>query len=88
MQTMDSLPYERSPVFLQALDATYQILRQYPRHFEFSSELLLFIADHVHSGQWSVIGDVGVSMITFCFMHTHITHTYIQLPTIHFKRIL
>ena len=47
---MDSLSDERSPVFVQALDAVYQLLRQFPQHFEFSSEMLVFIADHAHSG--------------------------------------
>lgn len=50
-QAMDSLPDERSPIFVQGLDAVYQIVRQFPLCFEFTSELLVFIADHVHSGK-------------------------------------
>jgi len=49
-EPMNSLADERSPVFVQGLDASYQIIRQFPRHFEFTPELLVFIADHVHSG--------------------------------------
>jgi myotubularin-related protein 1/2 len=41
---------ERSPVFLQGLDCIYQILVQFPTAFEFSQNLLVFLADHVHSG--------------------------------------
>jgi hypothetical protein len=50
-QAMDSLPDERSPVFVQGMDAVFQIVRQYPHRFEFTPELLVFIADHVHSGE-------------------------------------
>jgi Myotubularin-like phosphatase domain len=41
---------ERSPVFLQFLDCIFQILSQFPTCFEFSESLLIFLADHVHSG--------------------------------------
>ena len=41
---------ERSPVFLQFLDCIFQILSQFPTCFEFSERILIFLADHVHSG--------------------------------------
>jgi hypothetical protein len=39
---------ERSPVFLQFLDAVHQLQNQFPTAFEFSENLLLFLADEVH----------------------------------------
>ena len=41
---------ERSPVFLQFLDAVHQLLIQFPCSFEYHESLLVFLADHVHSG--------------------------------------
>jgi len=40
---------EMSPVFLQFLDCTYQLLVQFPRHFEFNSQFLVQIAHHLYS---------------------------------------
>eukprot|EP00941_MAST-03F_sp_MAST-3F-sp1_P001599 g1599.t1 len=40
---------ECSPVFLQFLDCTWQLLNQYPKCFEFNGELLVFIAHHLYS---------------------------------------
>lgn len=40
---------EVSPVFVQWLDVVSQLQAQFPRHFEFSEELLLFVADSAHS---------------------------------------
>ena len=44
------MPDERSPVFIQCLDALYQIMQQFPHHFEYTTDLLVFIADHLNSG--------------------------------------
>lgn len=41
---------ERSPIFIQFLDAVHQILIQFPSAFEFNSLLLVFIADNSLSG--------------------------------------
>jgi hypothetical protein len=41
---------ERSPVFIQFLDSLFQVMNQCPTAFEYSEDLLLFLADHVHSG--------------------------------------
>lgn len=43
------LAEERSPVFLQFLEALFQLLHQFPAAFEYSQALLLFLADHCHS---------------------------------------
>lgn len=40
---------QRSPVFLQFLDCTYQLLAQYPQCFEFTSGFLVECADHLYS---------------------------------------
>mmetsp|Transcript_5160 Transcript_5160/g.7900 ORF Transcript_5160/g.7900 Transcript_5160/m.7900 type:complete len:898 (+) Transcript_5160:232-2925(+) len=45
-----NLPDERSPVFVQWLDAMYQLLVQFGSAFEYNESLLVFVADHVHSG--------------------------------------
>ncbi len=42
-------PDERSPVFIQFLDALYQMIIQFPNAFEYNELLLLFIADHFYS---------------------------------------
>ena len=43
---------ERSPIFLQWLEACWQVLRQMPRRFEFDERLLLHLADAVSSAQY------------------------------------
>lgn len=40
---------ECSPVFLQFIDGAYQLLQQFPVHFEFSSAFLVTIMEHVFS---------------------------------------
>lgn len=39
----------RSPVFIQFLDCVHQIWHQMPSQFEFSDELLVFLAHHTYS---------------------------------------
>ena len=39
-----------SPILLQYLDATQQLLVQYPMYFEFNMKFLLFIANNINSG--------------------------------------
>lgn len=41
---------ERSPIFLQFLDAVHQLCHQFSRAFEFSTTFLCHLADHVYSG--------------------------------------
>ncbi|CAF3504310.1 unnamed protein product [Rotaria sordida] len=43
---------ERSPVFLQFLDCTYQLLQQFETAFEFNEKFLLRIADYLYSCQY------------------------------------
>jgi myotubularin-related protein 6/7/8 len=40
---------EKSPIFLQFLDAVFQIMRQFPTAFEYTSRMLEFVAFHLHS---------------------------------------
>jgi hypothetical protein len=41
---------QQSPILLQYLDATHQLLTQYPMYFEFNMKFLLFIANSINSG--------------------------------------
>ncbi|KAH1028043.1 myotubularin-related protein 8 isoform X2 [Dendroctonus ponderosae] len=42
---------EISPIFTQLLDATWQLMQQFPCTFQFNDNFLLTIHDHVHSCQ-------------------------------------
>ncbi|GMI08615.1 hypothetical protein TrVE_jg11336 [Triparma verrucosa] len=48
-QGSDKHPNERSPVFVQWLDTVHQLMHQFPTAFELNEELLVFVADHLHS---------------------------------------
>ena len=50
---------QNSPILLQYLDATHQLLVNYPMYFEFNMEFLVFIANSIHSGKYG----------TFLFNH-------------------
>ena len=41
---------ESSPIFWQWLEVVYHLNRQFPSHFEFNEEFLLFLMNHVYSG--------------------------------------
>lgn len=43
---------EISPIFTQLLDATWQLMQQFPCTFQFNESFLLTIHDHVHSCQF------------------------------------
>ncbi|XP_023349401.1 myotubularin-related protein 6 [Eurytemora carolleeae] len=45
-------PKEVSPIFTQFIDATWQILTQFPQAFQFNAKYLLTIHDHVYSCQF------------------------------------
>eukprot|EP00736_Rhodelphis_marinus_P000868 Rmarinus@m.28156 len=40
---------QRSPIFVQFLDAVWQMTRQFPSAFEFNDELLQFIAENIYT---------------------------------------
>ncbi|CAJ0567643.1 unnamed protein product, partial [Mesorhabditis spiculigera] len=40
---------ERSPIFVQFIDSVWQLMRQFPAHFEFTSSLLICILDELYS---------------------------------------
>ncbi|XP_033365255.1 myotubularin-related protein 6 [Bombus vosnesenskii] len=42
---------ELAPIFTQFVDATYQLLQQYPHKFQFNEFFLITLHDHVHSCQ-------------------------------------
>ena len=46
----ESSDNQQSPILLQYLDATQQLLVQYPMYFEFNMKFLLFIANNINSG--------------------------------------
>eukprot|EP01119_Soliformovum_irregulare_P023038 TRINITY_DN7984_c1_g2_i2.p1 TRINITY_DN7984_c1_g2~~TRINITY_DN7984_c1_g2_i2.p1 ORF type:complete len:921 (-),score=249.32 TRINITY_DN7984_c1_g2_i2:88-2850(-) len=46
---IDGKDKEISPIVLQFLDATWQMMQQFPTAFQFDAKLLLFILDHLHS---------------------------------------
>ena len=52
---------QNSPIFLQYLDATHQLLVQYPMYFEFNMDFLLFIANNINNGLYG----------TFLYNHEH-----------------
>ncbi|XP_017784444.1 PREDICTED: myotubularin-related protein 6 isoform X2 [Nicrophorus vespilloides] len=43
---------EVSPIFTQLLDATWQLMQQFPLTFQFNERFLLNLHDHVHSCQY------------------------------------
>jgi len=43
---------QRAPIFLQWLDAVWQVWRQAPAAFEFSEALLVALADHAYAGRF------------------------------------
>jgi hypothetical protein len=48
-QSPGHLKHQPSPIFSQWLDCVYQVVRQYPTRFEFTSNLLELVAFHLHS---------------------------------------
>ena len=46
----NSAQNERSPIFIQFLDAVYQMMYQKPTSFEFDEELLLFLSECAYNG--------------------------------------
>lgn len=43
---------KESPVFIMFLDCVYQIMRQYPKAFEFTYEMLVYLADCQKNGKY------------------------------------
>ncbi|CAM9830881.1 unnamed protein product, partial [Ectocarpus sp. 4 AP-2014] len=60
---------ESSPIFPQFLDATYQLLRQFPASFEFSENLLLLLLHAYHSRRDIFFLRHGVSPPVFAWFN-------------------
>lgn len=43
---------EVSPIFTQLLDATWQLMQQFPLSFQFNETFLYTLHDHIHSCQF------------------------------------
>ena len=43
---------QNSPILLQYLDATHQLLVNYPMYFEFNMDFLIFVANNINSGKY------------------------------------
>ena len=48
-QSESSKPDERSPIFLQFLDCTFQLIEQFPTVFQFNKHLLSFLSVHLYT---------------------------------------
>jgi hypothetical protein len=44
-----------SPIFIQFLDCVWQIVNQYPEHFEFNAKYILTISEHVYSCRFGTL---------------------------------
>lgn len=53
---------ETAPIFLQFLDATQQLLRQFPEAFEFSEDLLLLLV-HAYHSRWVLLWIMTCSLV-------------------------
>jgi Leucine-rich repeat (LRR) protein len=47
-----SLANEKSPIFLQFIETLWQLMLQFPRHFEFNERFLVYILDEMYSCQF------------------------------------
>jgi hypothetical protein len=43
---------EKSPIFLQFIESLWQLMLQYPRHFEFNERFLMYLLDEMYSCQF------------------------------------
>lgn len=44
-----------SPIFIQFLDCSFQLVNQYPEYFEFNAEYLLVLSEHVYSCRFGTL---------------------------------
>ncbi len=51
----DSSDAQRAPIFLQFLDAVWQLCRQFPREFEFNERALSALAHHAYAGFYGTL---------------------------------
>eukprot|EP01063_Lacrimia_lanifica_P001622 TRINITY_DN10832_c0_g2_i2.p1 TRINITY_DN10832_c0_g2~~TRINITY_DN10832_c0_g2_i2.p1 ORF type:complete len:895 (+),score=263.79 TRINITY_DN10832_c0_g2_i2:195-2879(+) len=78
---------DESPIFLQFLDALYQVMAQHPFAFEFGPSLLLFLADSLNSGRFGtflVNSPSEIQQLGFR-AHTQSVWTYVLRHTRRFR---
>jgi hypothetical protein len=78
---------ERSPIFIQFLDVVHNILHQFPHSFEFNQDLLVFLADHVHSCLFgNFLGNSEIERVHDLYVHqkTQSIWSYVLTQKDHF----
>lgn len=73
---------QRAPVFLQFVEAVWQITTQFPTEFEFSAKFLITLLDHVASGRFGTfLCNSARERIQTCLrMRTVSLWTYLRWP--------
>lgn len=70
---------ERSPIFIQFLDAVFQMIKQFPAAFEFSEELLIAMSEALFSGRF---GNFLYNSVSFTKMPGNIINYFIFKCTV------
>lgn len=74
-----------SQVFIQFLDCVWQLLRLFPRHFEFNSRYLLILSDHVYSCRFGTfIFNCEYDKVRRLFLHYCVYSFIVELSYLFF----
>nr|XP_023012952.1 myotubularin-related protein 8 [Leptinotarsa decemlineata] len=60
---------EISPIFTQLLDATWQLMQQFPMSFQFNETFLYTLHDHIHSCQFGTLSERTYSLWGYMANH-------------------